>query len=96
MIKHIVMFKLANQNEETQEALVSALNGMAGKIDVLKHLEVGVDFKKGPNSYDVILTTHFENKDGLQAYSSHPVHQPVLQLVNTLCSGRTVVDYETP
>ncbi|NIQ03364.1 MAG: Dabb family protein [Nitrospinaceae bacterium] len=94
MVKHIVMFKLKEKSDDNLKKLVSALEGMRGKIDSLKHLEVGLDFKGSERSYDLVLTTHFENRQGLEAYSKHEVHQPVIELARALCSNTVVVDYD--
>ncbi len=95
MVKHIVMFKLKKKNPGNLATLASALTGMTDKIESLKFMEVGEDFKSSERSFDLVLTTHFENRDGLDAYSKHKVHQPVIQLARTLCSQTIVVDYET-
>ena len=95
MVKHIVMFKLKEKNTENMEAAVSALRGLDGKIGSLKFIEVGVDFKKSERSYDLVLTTHFDDRDGLSAYASHPTHLPVIDTMQNLCSNSIVVDYVT-
>jgi hypothetical protein len=95
MIKHIVMFKLKEKNPDNLKTLASALNGMKGKIESLKFLEVGEDFKGSDRSFDLVLTTHFDNRQGLEAYADHTVHQPVIQLARALCSQTVVVDYES-
>ena len=94
MIKHIVMFKLKEKSPENLKALSSALNGMNGKIETLNFLEVGEDFKGSDRSFDLVLTTHFENRQGLENYAGHEVHQPVIELARSLCSQTVVVDYE--
>jgi len=94
MVKHIVMFKLNEKSPDNLKALASALNGMKGQIETLKFLEVGEDFKGSDRSYDLVLTAHFENQQGLEAYATHKVHQPVIQLARSLCSQTVVVDYE--
>jgi len=94
MVKHIVMFKLKNKTRENLNTLVSALRGMEGKIETLRSIEVGEDFKESERSFDVVLTTEFENGEGLQAYAEHSVHQPVIQTARALCSQTAVVDYE--
>ena len=94
MIKHIVMFKLKEKTPEALASLSSALNGMKGKIEALKFLEVGIDFKESERSFDLVLTTHFDDRTGLETYAGHEVHQPVIQLARSLCSQTVVVDYE--
>ena len=61
----------------------------------MKFLEVGVDFKKSERSYDIVLTTHFYDQDGLAAYAVHPSHLPVINTMRELCSSSVVVDYIT-
>ncbi len=38
MIKHIVMFKLAEKNQKNLEQAVTALNSLRGKIETLKFI----------------------------------------------------------
>jgi len=94
MIKHIVMFKLNEKSSENLKALRSALVEMKGQIETLRFLEVGEDFKGTERSYDLVLTAHFDNRQGLEAYAGHRVHQPVIQHARSLCSQTVVVDYE--
>lgn len=94
MIKHIVMFKLKEKTPDNLKALASALNGMKGQIETLSFLEVGEDFKGSDRSFDLVLITHFENRQGLETYAKHNIHQPVTQLAGSLCSQTVVVDYE--
>lgn len=94
MVKHIVMFKLKEKTPENLSSLASALNGMQGRIETLKYLEVGEDFKGSERSFDLVLTTHFDDRDGLATYADHEVHQPVIHLARSLCSQTVVADYE--
>ena len=95
MVKHIVMFKLDNKTQEGIDKIVCALKGMEGKIDSLRSIEVGVDFKHSERSFDIVLTTTFDDPAGLETYATHPVHLPVVDLVRSLCSQSVVVDYLT-
>jgi hypothetical protein len=94
MIKHIVMFKLKKNNKENVEKVVNALKTLEGNIDVLRSAEVGVNFTVSERSYDIVLTTEFDNRDALNAYGPHPKHLPVVEIVRSHCSGSVVVDYE--
>ena len=96
MVKHIVMFKLKEKSPENMEHAVSTLRDLDGKIETLRFLEVGVDFKKSERSYDIVLTTHFDHQEeGLAAYTVHPSHLPVIDTMRKLCSSSVVVDYIT-
>jgi hypothetical protein len=94
MIKHIVLFKLSEKNPENLEKAVSSLKSLEGNIETLRFIEVGIDFKESEKSYDIALTTHFDNKEGLETYAKHPNHLPVVEVMQALCSQRVVVDYE--
>ena len=94
MVKHIVMFKLFEKNSNNINKIITALEGMIGKIDVLQNLEVGVNYKNSERSYDIVLITQFADKEGLEIYATHPAHTPVKKLLSSLCSHTSVVDYE--
>lgn len=93
MIKHIVMFKLTDKTPDNLNQVENALKGMEGKIETLRSIEVGRDFSESERSYDVVLTTHFDNQEGLNTYINHENHLPVVKLIRSLCSGSVVVDY---
>ena len=95
MVKHIVMFKLKEKNEENMNQAVSALKSLDGNVESLRFLEVGIDFKESERSYDIVLTTHFDDQQGMSDYASHPVHLPVLDTMRSLSSSSIVVDYIT-
>lgn len=94
MVKHIVMFKLKEKTQENMNKALSSLGTLDGNIETLRHIEIGVDFKGSERSYDIVITTQFDDKEGLSIYAAHPNHQPVLQTMRELCSSSVVVDYE--
>ena len=93
MVKHIVMFKLAEKTPENLDLVINSLRSLEGQIETLRFLEVGKDYSGSERSYDVVLTTHFDNEEGLKTYISHEVHLPVVEKIRALCSGSVVVDY---
>jgi hypothetical protein len=94
MVKHIVMFKLNENTPKNIESAVNALNGMKGNIETLRFLEVGINYAESERSYDLVLTTHFDDRKGLDVYAGHKNHLPVIKLIKSLCSHSVVVDYE--
>ena len=94
MVKHIVMFKLLEKNKTNIEKVVNALKSLEGNIDVLRSLEIGVNFTESDRNYDVVLTTEFGNREGLSIYRPHPKHLPVVETIRSLCTGSVAVDYE--
>lgn len=94
MIKHIVMFKLAEKNQANLSKAVSALESLRN-IETLRYIDVGVDYFRSERSYDIVLTTHFDNNDGLETYRHHKDHLPVIKTMRELCSNSISVDYES-
>ena len=94
MVKHIVMFKLTEKTSQNMELATNSLRSLENKIETLKSIEIGTDFLKSDRSYDIVLTAHFENQEGLKTYSSHENHLPVVKIMRSLCSSSVVVDYE--
>ena len=94
MVKHIVMFKLTEKTPQNMELAIDSLRSLENKIETLKFIEIGTDFLESDRSYDIVLTAHFENQEGLKTYSSHENHLPVVKIMRSLCSSSVVVDYE--
>ena len=94
MVKHIVMFKLADKNPENLDQAIAALNSLRGNIETLKFIEIGTDFLSSERSYDIVLTAFFDDREGLKAYAGHKNHLPVVEKMRSLCSSSIVVDYE--
>ena len=94
MVKHIVMFKLTEKTSQNMELATDSLRSLENKIETLKSIEIGADFLESDRSYDIVLTAHFENQEGLKTYSSHENHLPVVKIMRSLCSSSVVVDYE--
>jgi len=95
MITHIVLFKLADPSTENLAATRNKLLSMDGKIDLLRHLEVGVDLVRSERSYDIALTTRFDSLEDLQAYQVHSYHAgEVVPHMKAVCSSLVAVDYE--
>ena len=95
MITHIVLFKLVDPSAENLEATRNKLLSMDGRIELLRHLEVGVDLIRSERSYDIALTTRFDTLEDLQAYQVHPYHAgEVVPHMKAVCSSVVAVDYE--
>lgn len=95
MITHIVLFKLKDRSPESIIRTAEVLRGMEGKIEVLRHLEVGIDVLHSARSYDIALTTKFDSMEDLQTYQAHPVHQPVIEHMAAVRESSVSVDYES-
>ncbi len=94
MVKHIVFFKLKDKNPEVEKELQEKLLSLKDHINLLKDIEVGINFKESERAYDLALVTVFENEEDLAAYATHPYHLDVLKYIKTVISDTKVVDFK--
>jgi hypothetical protein len=96
MIVHIVLFKLKDGSPESVAEAHRVLEGLRGKVPVLRGLEVGADVLRTERSYDLALTATFDSLEDLQAYQVHPAHQEVVAYIARVRESAVAVDYERP
>ena len=98
MINHVVLFKLKDYLEAEKPLVIaemkSLLEGLKGKIDELKYIEVGVNYELNTKSYDLALLSHFNSLEDLDKYRVHPEHKKVLARFAELRLERAAVDFE--
>ena len=91
MVKHIVMWRMAESEDKAQRAkdIKENLEALKGKIDVL------VNFNDTDAASDVVLVSEFETKEDLNTYQNHPEHKAVgATYVRPYVAERRVCDYE--
>ncbi len=94
MVKHIVCFKLAEPTQELLAKTRDILLSMKGKVDLVKELEVGVDFLKSERSYDIILQVVLEDEKALEEYQRDEYHCNVVKKhMHAVASSSISVDY---
>ena len=93
MLTHIVFFRLKDRSPESVERTAAVLRDMEGKIEVLRHLEVGLDVIHSERSYDIALVTKFDSLEALGEYQVHPVHQGVIAHITEVRESIVSVDY---
>lgn len=97
MVKHIVVWRLADVENKTKIAneMKAALEAMKGKIDEIIDLEVGINYNDSEFASDIVLISTFESKEALDAYIVHPEHKAVgANYVRPNVSERRVIDFE--
>lgn len=95
MIRHIVFFKFKeNTSNNERETLISSLEGLKDKIEVVRELKVGRDVGNKPNSYHIALDSVFDTFDDVETYAVHPDHVEVVKMVKEVCESSVKVDYE--
>ena len=93
MIRHIVCWKLKDQNKKDNIArMKSELEALVGKIEGLVSIEVGECAEGG--EWDAALTSIHESWDALSVYRVHPEHVKVSQFVQTIAEKRSAADFE--
>ena len=94
MIVHIVMFKFKDENKALNMARVQKkLEDLEESIDVLKSMEVGINFNESERAMDMSLYSTFETQRDLKTYQEHPEHQKVVELIREVTQESRVVDY---
>ncbi len=93
MIKHIVFFKLNDNSQLNKEKVKTKLLSMDGEIDVLRAIEVGINFSEEERAYDIALITEFDSKEDLAIYASHPFHQNIISYMKCNAKSSKVVDF---
>ncbi len=93
MVRHIVMFWLKDKSPEVINEAAQKLRTMAGKIEGMISLEVGIDCLHSNRSCDICLTTVFDSMESLERYRTHPVHLPVQKHMHAVRESSTSADY---
>jgi hypothetical protein len=96
MVKHIVIWRMANtpDKQEKAEAIKTNLEALKDKISFIKEIHVGINFNETESASDVVLEAVFETKEDLNAYINHPEHKAVgANYVRPNVAERRVVDY---
>jgi hypothetical protein len=96
VITHVVLMHFKNENKEENLAHAhDMLFSMVGKVESLRHLEVGLNIVESDRAFDLALVTRFDDLDGLKAYADHPAHVPVKKYLASVLERSFVVDYES-
>ncbi len=94
MIKHIVFFKLEDNSDEHKKIIQNKILSLKNKIDIIKQIEVGINFTKSERAYDLALISDFESVEDLQSYAVNPLHVEVINYLKSKNTITKVVDYE--
>ena len=94
MIVHIVMFKFKDENKDKNINLVQEkLVQLEKDLDIVKQMEVGVDFVGSERSYDLSLYSKFDSKEDLSTYATHEKHIEVVKFIKEVTTDIKAVDY---
>ncbi|MFB8385719.1 Dabb family protein [Microbacterium sp. NPDC055910] len=79
MFTHIGMLTLADDaTPEHRQAISDGLTGLAGLIDGLVAVRVGIDLGLTEGNADVLFQLEFDSEDAWRSYGAHPAHKAVI------------------
>ena len=95
MVKHIVCFKLKDNSEENCKKAQEVLLSMKDNVELLRDIQVGVDFLHSERSCDVVLEVVVDDRAALEAYQNHPYHvNGVKKHMHAVRESSVSADYE--
>lgn len=93
MIKHIVMWKFKEGEEENIQKFRQELLALKDEISELKSIEVGININP-KNEYQAVLISEFESMKDLEAYKTNPKHVKVSEFCKSIRIERVSVDFK--
>lgn len=100
MIKHIVMFRFAEEagGKNKQENLAIALEKLSKfqeGIPTLIEFQAVTNYAEAPESnYEIALICDFTDMEGMKAYQEHPVHLDFAAFITSVRTDRACIDYQ--
>lgn len=95
MIKHTVCFKLKDNSPEECNKAAQILRSMDGNVELLRGIEVGVDFLHSPRSYDIILQVQLDDEKALEEYQKDEYHCSVVKKhMHSVAESSVAIDFK--
>ncbi|TAN12971.1 MAG: Dabb family protein [Burkholderiaceae bacterium] len=100
MIKHIVLWNFKDHAAGADKATNMArakerIQALAQLVPGMVRLEVAAAEPGFACTCDFISLTEFADRAALDAYQSHPKHQPVKAFMRSVTAERHAMDYQT-
>lgn len=94
MIKHIVMWKFKEGEQENMLLFRDRLLALREQIPEIREMEVGININPSERSYDAVLVSAFDSLEALKSYSVNPLHVAVSEFCKSIRTQSASVDYE--
>lgn len=95
MIRHIVMFRLADKSGENIAKTAEILRSMEERVPMLRGIEVGTDFLHSARSCDILLQVTLDDREALEAYQKDEYHCSVVKKhMHAVTTDSYAVDYD--
>ena len=79
MIEHLVLFKVrGDARPEDVEEMLRRLDRLREEVPGILYLSCGTNFSERSQGYTHGLVVRFPDRDALDAYQVHPLHQAVV------------------
>lgn len=94
MLTHIVCWKYKPETSEEQRAEhIAKLKNLPNVIPDIISFSVGADVLHLERSFDTGLVSTYPNREALDAYTVHPVHQEAANLGKQIAEKVVSVDF---
>ena len=93
MIRHVIMWKFREGEEENMHRFLNGLKALDGAIPEIRRMEVGVNVLE-KNNYDACLIADFDDLEALECYKNDPRHVAVSTLCKSIRDSRGAIDFE--
>jgi len=99
MIKHIVLFKLAEVLSPEEKMLkVKRLNEIFSPLGTLLpfivEFNTGINFNEASHAWDFVIDSIFKNREDLHKYMVSSEHQEAVRIASEIEKSKAVIDYE--
>jgi quinol monooxygenase YgiN len=82
MLRHVAMFKWQDDvTDDQKQAARDALAALKEQVPSVVEYTVGLDIRRNPKNWDMVLVADFEDQDALESYFAHPVMNAASDLV---------------
>ncbi len=92
------MFKLCDFSGEVEKSVIlqemkSRIEALAGHIELIRSLEVGINVRGLSYAYDLVLVMNFDSLMDVEAYTIHPAHQDFVQWNSDKSEMKALIDF---
>ena len=95
MVMHIVMFQFNKGTSEViKQEVKQQIEQLVDLVPGLLNMKVGLNFAQEVRAMDMVLISHFESREDLDFYATHPEHLKVVEYIKTVAEYTKVVDFE--
>lgn len=95
MIRHVALFRFIPEFTEAQrDEWIALVQDLPNHIPEVRALSIGKDIVHGAMSHELAIVADFDSLADLETYSTHPVHQKVLDISGPVKASLAVVDFE--